>query len=363
MAAYRGALEEQIKPGSRVMDLGAGTGVFAVLACQLGAEKVYAVEPDGAIEVARKVAADNDQADRIEFIPKLSTEITLDERVDLIVADLGGVLPLFGSAIPSMIDARERFLRTDGSLLPMRDTLRAALAEAPASYAYDAGALADLPVDMTAATALAVNGWFKADLSPQQLLTEPSSWAQIDYPTATSPDVEGETHEVVSRAGTAHGFGVWFDRKLTASFGYSTGPDQDRTIYGHAFFPLERPVDVAPGDAVEARLEAHLVDDAYVWRWDTRIVSGDDAMVKADFTQSTVRFAPVSLSRLKRREVHHRPLLNEKGEAESFALSLMDGESTVSEIADRLVERFPERFGDSKSALRLVARLSERYSR
>ncbi|MEZ5577324.1 MAG: hypothetical protein R3F44_17540 [Candidatus Competibacteraceae bacterium] len=45
---------------------------FFLLACQLGAGRVYAVEPDNAIEVARTSAAANVFSDRITFHQMLS---------------------------------------------------------------------------------------------------------------------------------------------------------------------------------------------------------------------------------------------------------------------------------------------------
>ena len=135
MDAYAAALRATVKPDSVVMDLGCGPGVFAVLACKLGARRVYAVEPENVIGLAREIAAANGCADRIEFFEKLSTEITLPEPASIIVSDLRGVLPWFEQHIPSIIDARTRLLARGGVLIPRRDILWAALVEAPVQYA------------------------------------------------------------------------------------------------------------------------------------------------------------------------------------------------------------------------------------
>src|SRR5687767_11640886 len=95
MGAFMRALRETVKPGAVVIDIGTGTGIFALLACRLGARRVYALEPDDAIQVAREIAAANGYADRIEFIQAMSTQVTLPERADVIISDLGGVLPWF----------------------------------------------------------------------------------------------------------------------------------------------------------------------------------------------------------------------------------------------------------------------------
>src|SRR5262245_26248087 len=99
MDAYVEALRRAVKPDSIVVDIGAGTGVFALLAGRFGARRVYAIEPADAIQVAREIAAANGYADRIEFIQKLSTEVTLPERADVIIYDLRGMFTFMGRHI------------------------------------------------------------------------------------------------------------------------------------------------------------------------------------------------------------------------------------------------------------------------
>src|SRR5262245_46851914 len=121
--AYASALRRVLRPGGVCLDLGTGTGFFAVLACRLGARKVIAVEPNDAIHVARQVAAANGCAERITFIQDLSTRVQLTERADVIVSDLRGILPMMGHHLPNLIDARSRLLAPGGALIPQSDTL------------------------------------------------------------------------------------------------------------------------------------------------------------------------------------------------------------------------------------------------
>src|SRR2546427_571788 len=103
MDAYTHALRQAVKPGSVVLDIGTGTGMFALLACQFGARAVYAVEPDGdALQVAREIAAANGYGARIQFIQDLSTRISVPERADVMISDLRGAVPLFQQHLPSI---------------------------------------------------------------------------------------------------------------------------------------------------------------------------------------------------------------------------------------------------------------------
>jgi len=57
--AYCQALALAVKPGDVVVDLGAGTGIFTLHACRLGARLVHAIEPNDVIQVAREVVHAN----------------------------------------------------------------------------------------------------------------------------------------------------------------------------------------------------------------------------------------------------------------------------------------------------------------
>ncbi|HEU4769346.1 MAG TPA: 50S ribosomal protein L11 methyltransferase, partial [Pyrinomonadaceae bacterium] len=92
MGAYIRAMRQAIKPGAVVVDLGCGPGVFALLAVEMGARRVFAIEPDSVIQVGRDAAREHGLGNRIEFIQDLSTKVSLPERADVIVSDLRGVL-------------------------------------------------------------------------------------------------------------------------------------------------------------------------------------------------------------------------------------------------------------------------------
>ena len=298
MDAYAAALRHVIRPDSVVMDLGCGPGVVALLACKLGARRVYAVEPNNVIGLAREAAAANGFADRIEFFDKLSTEIALPKPATIIVSDLRGVLPFFQQHIPAIIDARKRLLARDGVLIPRRDVLWAAVVEAPKQYAE----LIDpwqnqFELDLSAATRFITNTWRKSDIKPQQFLTEPVCWSTVDYYEVDNPDARAEISWRAARNGTAHGFAVWFDSELVDDAGFSNHPAAPRMIYGQGFFPFSQPVTISEGDRIDLRLAAKFVQDDYVWRWDTDFT--DRERIKASFKQSTFYGVPLSTAQLR----------------------------------------------------------------
>ena len=294
MEAYAAALRQTVRPDSVVMDLGCGPGVFAVLACKLGARRVYAVEPENVIGLAREIAAANGCADRIEFFDKLSTEITLPEPASIIISDLRGVLPWFEQHIPSIIDARTRLLARGGVLIPRRDILWAALVEAPVQYAEIVGPWKEnnFGLDLSAGECLITNNWRKTHIEPEQFLAEPVCWTTIDYHEVQNPDIHARMSWRAARKGTAHGVAVWFDSELVDGIRLSNHPAAPRMIYGAGLFPFTKPVEVMEGERIEFRLAADLVQDGYVWRWDTDFPT-------ASFKQSTFYGVPLSAAQLR----------------------------------------------------------------
>jgi len=362
IAAYIQALRQSVRPGAVVMDIGTGQGIMAVLACQLGASRVYAIEPDEIIQVARTIAAANGCADKIEFIEDLSNKVTLPLRADVIVSDMRGILPLFGHHIPSIADARRRFLAPSGTLISRKDTIWTSIVEAPERYSkiVDPWERNELGQDLSSARRMIVNDMHKARFSPEQLLTEPQLWATIDYASVENPDFQGSLNWTVQRAGTGHGIAVWFDTELAEGVGFSNAPGAPEAIYGSVFFPWMNPVPLAAGQSVCVDLQAKLLEDDYFWRWTTKIASVDaPAEILAGFDQSQLQGTVRSLAKLRKTASDYIPRLSEEGRMQKKALELMDGQASLEEIAQRLAAEFPKRFSRWQQALTFAGEISK----
>ncbi|MDY7013230.1 MAG: 50S ribosomal protein L11 methyltransferase [Cyanobacteriota bacterium] len=365
MDAYVRALQQAVKPDSVVVDIGTGTGIFALLACQFGARNVYAIEPSSWVEVARQLAKENGCDDRIEFIQDLSTRVALPQRADVIVSDLRGVLPLFGHHIPAIIDARSRFLKPGGVLIPLRDRIWATLVEAPEVYQNYTSPWEDQPYGCNLQTArhYLKNTWRKALFDSQQCLVEPACCLTLDYATIERPNSSAELTWTLARSGVACGLALWFDATLAEGIEFSNAPGQPELIYGQAFLPWLTPLPLERGDRVSVKLQANLIGREYVWRWHSRIFSGDNStQPKANFEQSTFGNQPLSLAKAQKQSDDFIPTLNSDGRIAQFILQLMGEGNSVGEIARQLTQHYPKAFPTLSVALRRVGELSQKYS-
>lgn len=366
MDAYARAIEQAVRPGCTVLDIGAGTGIFSLLACQSGAGNVVAVEPEEAIQIVRANAEANGCSDRISFHKAISLEVELDRRADVIVSDLRGRLPLLQHHIPTIVDARERLLAPNGRLIPQTDTLWSAVVEAPDLFQkrWQPWQENSFDLDLTAGHEQVINSTGSAVLKQDQVLVPAQQWATLDYRMIDNPNVAGSVEWTVERTGTGHGLALWFDTELAEGIGFSNAPGEPELIYGQVFLPWPEAVKLGIGDHIVVHLRADLIGEDYAWQWRTEIHpadSSDDVPIR--FEQSTFFAELVSPEKLRRQEAGHIPTLTLSGQADAYILSQMNGRSSLEEISRDAAARFQDHFPDWKAALTRVGELSVKYGK
>jgi protein arginine N-methyltransferase 1 len=359
---YVEALRRTVKPGDVVLDIGTGSGVLAMTACRLGARRVFAVEPADVIELARDIAAENGLADRIEFIQGVSTSVDLPQRADVVVAEIHGVMPLFARSLATLIDARERLLAPGGAMIPMREDLFASVVHAGELHSalVTPWSESSQGLDMRRGRAHVTNNFYRAQFDRADLLAPPLRWASLDYTRLEETGVSARFSLEASRAGTAHGLGLWFESALAEGVVMSNAPGQPPLIFGNAFLPWPQPVELAGGDRIDVEISATPLDDQYMWRWESRVASA--AGTRAHFRQSQFDSVVLVPAKLRKRAASHVPRLNPEGELERAALDEMARGRALGDIATTLQQRFPARFAHWQDALNWVGELALRCS-
>jgi predicted RNA methylase len=111
ISAYQQALDNVVREGDVVVDLGAGTGLLGLLALRAGAGRVYMVDRGSILGPAQEIAARNGFADRMVAVRGSSTDIVLPERADVIVCDQIGGFVYDAGVLDFFDDARRRLLK------------------------------------------------------------------------------------------------------------------------------------------------------------------------------------------------------------------------------------------------------------
>jgi hypothetical protein len=369
VSAFRQAVGEVVKPGDVVLDLGAGTGILGLLACRAGARRVYAIDAGGVIELARELSRANGFQDRIVFIKGMSTRVDLPERVDVVLADQIGAFGLEAGLLEYFSDARERFLKPNGVMIPSRLELYLAPVECPElSDQVEFWNESPAGFDFRPARSLAANTSYPAKFGPDHLLGGPALLASLDLSMATPPALHLEACVTTIREGTLHGIGGWFSAQLSKSIRMSNSPLVANPINrSNLFLPIDCPTVLRRGEQI--RVMMHIMPSESAVTWKVEVWGEDDCrwgqpqrLRKAQFSHSTLQGMLISQENLRRTQPHFIPKLSAWGEAQRSVLTLCDGQRTLSEIEHEVYRIHPRLFASPGKAEAFVAKVIARYS-
>jgi len=363
LTAFRRAIQESVTPGAVVVDLGSGTGVLGLLACQAGAKRVYSIEESGLIELARDICQANGFADRIRFIKGLSTRVDLPEPADVILADQIGHFGFEAGLFDYFSDARRRFLKPSGVTIPQRITFCISPVEhGPLWQQVEFWNGSPAGFDVHPARAFASNTGYPVKLLPEQLLGLPVEPFCVDPSTSGPHPLHFGSTLPITRTGTLHGLGCWFVAQLSPSVTMSNSPlSEQRVDRRNLFFPLDRPVPVQAGDSVTVSMQILPVQIAVTWKVAIRKKDRPEAELLR-FTHSTLNGMLIAREDLQRTHPAFVPNLSPWGRARLTVLTLCDGTRPLAQIERELLRRHPSLFHSFSNAATFVAEVVTRYS-
>ena len=367
VSAFRQAIEEVVTPGDVVLDLGAGTGILGLMACRVGAKRVYAVDEGPIIGLAREIAWANGFQDRINHIKGLSTRVELPERVDVVLADQIGRFGLESGILEYFADARARFLKPDGVMIPGKIGLVVAPVECGELFGQvDFWGRAPAGHDFRPALAIAANTGYPTRFDPADLLGAPARAISVRPSTASTAALSAEVVLVAGRPGALHGIGGWFEAQLSPSVTLTNSPLAARPIVRRqVFFPIARPVALEEHDQIGVRLRILPAAGVVSWTVDVRegrAGRGPAPTSKGRFAHSTFQGMLLCKEDLARTDLQFVPRLSPWGEARRSVLELCDGRRALGDIEREVYRRHPAIFQSPAEAAAFVTEVVTRYA-
>lgn len=284
--AFRQALSDTVRPGDVVVDIGCGTGILSCFACQAGARHVYAIDSGPIIETARQIARLNGFEKRITFVPGLSSKVDIPERADVLVSETLWNFGLGEGIVPTIADARQRWLKPAGKIIP--ESFAMVVAPVEVSEYHERLAVADhaYGLDLSPLRRSAYNTVRMTDVPESAILAPPCVVHHVDLNRHYEGVAGMEADFSVSRSGELSAIMGYFDAGLTDKVRLGNGPPNRAKSWKQAIFPLEGAIAVEPGDRVSVDIKTYYENDT-AWVWETAVMSNDNTL-KASFRQSTL---------------------------------------------------------------------------
>ncbi|RFU76119.1 s-adenosylmethionine-dependent methyltransferase superfamily domain-containing [Trichoderma arundinaceum] len=124
--AYRDFIynNKHLIKGKVVLDIGCGTGILSMFCAKAGASRVIAVDKSDILKKAAENIFNNGLSDIITCVKGAIEDVKLPvDEVDIIVSEWMGYCLLYEAMLPSVLYARDRYLKPDGLLIPSSATL------------------------------------------------------------------------------------------------------------------------------------------------------------------------------------------------------------------------------------------------
>ena len=333
---YESVIARLVQPGHVVLDLGCGSGLLGLMALRAGAGKVYFVEEGSIVDVARRTVASAGLDGRAEFFQESSFELELPERVDIILCDHVGYFGFDYGILELLADARGRFLKPEGIVVPAEIRLQLALAGGERCHSA-VGRWQDgsVPEDFAWLASTAANSKHAVEFEAAELASGPIELASL---TLGEPADEFKTWsgELECRdGGPVDGLLGWFNCRLHGDVWMSNAPNIDDALdRPQAFFPLEAPVELKPGELARVTVMARHLDNVIAW-----VVELPDRGVS--FSQTTFNGLLLDRSALDRSRQDRVARLNRRGQARHIVLSYCDGKRSIAEVEALVLKEHP----------------------
>jgi len=256
-AAFEKALARAIRGGAKtVLDIGSGSGLLAMMAARLGAERVYTVEENPKIaKKALEIIKLNGFSDRITLINKASTHITvgkeLPEPADVLVAEVFDDGLLGERALETIAHAKDKLLKVGAHLIPEKARVFALALESQEIYENFRVEKAS-GFDLGPFNSFGPDGFIGHHLDKMNYrpLTSVIPVFDFDFKQIMFNSTNPIRVEVLAN-GTCHAIAYWFELGLDSETTVSTSPGLKRlSCWRQAVQVLDRGLQVKEGETL-----------------------------------------------------------------------------------------------------------------
>jgi protein arginine N-methyltransferase 1 len=330
---FGAAIAKAVRPGDVVLDLGCGSGILGLLSFRAGASRVIAIDSTAMIEVAREVFRRSGFANSCELRRGSSFHVQTSELVDVVVCDHVGCFGFDYGILELLRDARERFLKPQGIVLPSRVKLMLGAVQSDVARArIDRWRSEKVPQELDWLATNSVNTKQVVKLTPENILGEPCELETINLTSESREFFSCTAQLTVRRSGILHGLAGWFECELIEGVWMTNSPLSEEAIdRPQAFLPIGEPTSVQSGERIEVTVMARPADNVIAW-----IV--DFPLSGKQFRHSTWAGTVLSQDDMLRFSPHRKPHLSRIGRARGIVLSYCDGRRSAAEIEELVLQ-------------------------
>ena len=257
-AAYDAALRRAVRPGMKVLEIGTGSGILAMMAARAGAAEVITCEANAAIAAAaRENIIRSGYADRIRVLTKHSSEVDVEAdmhgRADLLVSEIISNDILSQHVLPIMRHAVSELLAPRAPVIPLQAVARVCLAYSPAVETKRIGIVDGF--DLAAFNRLAPPKW-DVSIGDQQLelASEPADLFAFDFQSAEPRNAQVASVVVAASGTLANCVVQWFELLMDATGRYENRPRHGAdSCWSALAYPLSRSVKLQIGRQVTVK--------------------------------------------------------------------------------------------------------------
>jgi len=346
---YKSAIDRIVRPGDLVADVGCGFGVLGLLCLRAGAARVWGIDSTEAIEIARESLARAGLGDRYICIPGKSHHVEVPEPVDIVICDHVGCFGFDYRIIDTLQDARKRFLKAGGKIVPSCiKLLMGAVESANCRKIAEAWRSETVPAEYHWLREYGINTKHLLLVKREEFVSETATLSTITLGADNADFLSFKTELRVSRDGVVDGLAGWVECELAKGVWMTNSPYSDGAIdRTQVFLPIDRPLDVKSGERLNVSVMTRPIDGMLSW-------SIEAPSSGRRFAHSTWKSLPLTRERIMRFQPDRVPRLSRSGQARKIVMEYCDGRRTGREIEQAVLRDHPHLFPSRGEISRFV---------